>query len=61
MGNMGCAGVWLVGCAAVWACWVCRGVGVVRLDGAAVAGLVPLLDDGRTHLVEVTLDGKDRQ
>jgi cyclic beta-1,2-glucan synthetase len=39
---------------------VCRGVGLVRLDGAASAGPVPLLDDGRTHLVEVTLDGKER-
>ena len=38
----------------------CRGVGSIRLDGADVAaGPVPLLDDGSTHLVEVTLDGKD--
>ena len=38
---------------------VCRGVGSVRLDGADVTvGPVPLLDDGSTHLVEVTLGGK---
>ena len=40
---------------------VCRGVDSVRLDGADMAaGPVPLLDDGRTHLVEVTLDEKAR-
>jgi cyclic beta-1,2-glucan synthetase len=39
---------------------VCRGVGSIRLDGTdMVAGPVQLLDDGSTHLVEVTLDGKD--
>jgi cyclic beta-1,2-glucan synthetase len=39
---------------------VCRGVGAMRLDGADMtAGPVTLLDDGNTHLVEVTLDGKD--
>ena len=38
---------------------VCRGVGSIRLDGAAVpSGPVPLRDDGATHLVEVTLDGR---
>ena len=38
----------------------CRGVGSIRLDGADVAvGPVTLRDDGGTHLVEVTLDGKD--
>jgi cyclic beta-1,2-glucan synthetase len=37
---------------------VCKGVGSIRLDGADVpVGPVPLLDDGGTHLVEVTLDG----
>jgi cyclic beta-1,2-glucan synthetase len=40
---------------------VCRGVGSIRLDGAGIAaGPVPLLDDGGTHLVEVTLRRKDR-
>ena len=35
---------------------ICRGVASVRLDGAAVAvGPLGLLDDGATHLVEVTL------
>ncbi len=39
---------------------VCRGVGSIRLDGATVAvGPVPMRDDGATHLVEVTLAGKD--
>lgn len=39
---------------------LCRGVGSIRLDGAAMAtGPVPLLDDGGTHLVEITLEGKD--
>ena len=38
---------------------VCRGVRSIRLDGADVAGPVKLLDDGGTHLVEVTLDGTD--
>ena len=39
---------------------VCKGVGSIRLDGADVpAGPVPLLDDGGTHLVEVTLGGGD--
>ena len=39
---------------------VCRGVASVRLDGADVAaGPVRLLDDGATHLVEVTLGGKE--
>ncbi len=38
---------------------VCRGVARVRLDGAdAGAGPVRLLDDGATHLVEVTLGGE---
>ena len=40
---------------------VCRGVGSIRLDGADVAvAPVPLVDDGSTHLVEVTLDGRER-
>jgi cyclic beta-1,2-glucan synthetase len=38
---------------------LCRGVGSIRLDGAeAAVGPVPLCDDGGTHLIEVTLDGK---
>jgi len=40
---------------------ICKGVATVRLDGAdAAAGPVGLLDDGGTHLVEVTLGMKDR-
>jgi len=39
---------------------LCRGVGSIRLDGAeAATGPVPLLDDGGTHLVEITLEGTD--
>jgi cyclic beta-1,2-glucan synthetase len=39
---------------------LCRGVGSIRLDGAeAATGPVPLLDDGGTHLVEITLKAKD--
>ncbi len=35
---------------------VCRGVARVRLDGVDIAAApVTLLDDGATHLVEVTL------
>lgn len=38
---------------------LCRGVGSIRLDGAeASTGPVPLLDDGGTHLVEITLEAK---
>ncbi len=37
----------------------CKGVASIRLDGAdAAAGPVTLLDDGGTHLVEVTLGGE---
>ena len=39
---------------------LCGGVGSIRLDGAHLtAGPVPMLDDGGTHLVEITLNGKD--
>ena len=35
---------------------VCKGISSIQLDGADVAtGPVPLLDDGKTHLVEVSL------
>jgi cyclic beta-1,2-glucan synthetase len=41
---------------------VCRGVGSIRVDGAeAATRRVALLDDGGTHLVEVTLVAKDGQ